>query len=208
MGPGSRPGNRTRVPEPRAQKPSSLPDGGVTLGVSGLRGTMVAEQRPVWGAGGVTLAEAAELRRWLESGANAVKRARGRLDAINVFPVADADTGTNMYLTLREGNRAVSDLPDDATHKEVVAAFARGALAWCARQLWRDRERVPERFLVVSGRARRPVCHVRGGHLRGSRRRRDRRVLRGWSPGRGHHPHRRQSRGRGRQGRRGTGRRA
>jgi len=76
----------------------------------------------------VTLAEAAELRRWLESGANAVKRARGRLDAINVFPVADSDTGTNMYLTLREGNRAIADLPADASHKEVVAAFARGAL--------------------------------------------------------------------------------
>jgi len=112
----------------RRQKPSSLPDGGVALGVSGPRGTMVAEQRPHRGAGGVTVAEAAELRRWLESGANAVKRARGRLDAINVFPVADADTGTNIYLTLREGNRAVADLPADATHKEVVAAFARGAL--------------------------------------------------------------------------------
>ena len=74
------------------------------------------------------MAEAAELRRWLDSGANAVKRARGRLDAINVFPVADADTGTNIYLTLREGNRAVSDLPLEASHKEVVAAFARGAL--------------------------------------------------------------------------------
>ena len=74
------------------------------------------------------MAEAAELRRWLDSGANAVKRARGRLDAINVFPVADADTGTNIYLTLREGNRAVGDLPLEATHKEVVAAFARGAL--------------------------------------------------------------------------------
>ena len=74
------------------------------------------------------MADAAELRRWLDSGANAVKRARERLDAINVFPVADADTGTNIYLTLREGNRAVGDLPKDATHKEVVAAFARGAL--------------------------------------------------------------------------------
>ena len=74
------------------------------------------------------MAEAAELRRWLDCGANAVKRARGRLDAINVFPVADSDTGTNIYLTLREGNRAVGDLPAEATHKEVVAAFARGAL--------------------------------------------------------------------------------
>lgn len=76
----------------------------------------------------MTPAEPHELRRWLSAGAHAVKRARERLDAINVFPVPDADTGTNMYLTLREGNRAVAKLPPSATHREVVAAFARGAL--------------------------------------------------------------------------------
>ena len=76
----------------------------------------------------MTPAEPHELRRWLVAGAQAVKRARERLDAINVFPVPDADTGTNMYLTLQEGNRAVAKLPATATHREVVAAFARGAL--------------------------------------------------------------------------------
>ncbi len=76
----------------------------------------------------MTDAESRDLRRWLASGAQAVKRARERLDAINVFPVPDADTGTNMYLTLQEGNRAVAKLPHSASHREVVAAFARGAL--------------------------------------------------------------------------------
>jgi len=76
----------------------------------------------------MTAAESRDLRRWLASGAQAVKRARERLDAINVFPVPDADTGTNMYLTLQEGNRAVAKLPQTASHREVVAAFARGAL--------------------------------------------------------------------------------
>ena len=76
----------------------------------------------------MTDAESRDLRRWLASGAQAVKRARKRLDAINVFPVPDADTGTNMYLTLQEGNRAVAKLPQSASHREVVAAFARGAL--------------------------------------------------------------------------------
>lgn len=76
----------------------------------------------------MTDAESRDLRRWLASGAQAIKRARGRLDAINVFPVPDADTGTNMYLTLQEGNRAVAKLPHTASHREVVAAFARGAL--------------------------------------------------------------------------------
>lgn len=76
----------------------------------------------------MSAAESRDLRRWLAQGAQAVKRARERLDAINVFPVADADTGTNMYLTLHEGNRAVAKLPRNASHREVVAAFARGAL--------------------------------------------------------------------------------
>lgn len=72
--------------------------------------------------------ESNDVRRWLDAGARAVKHARERLDAINVFPVADSDTGTNMYLTLQEGNRAVAKLGPEATHREVVAAFARGSL--------------------------------------------------------------------------------
>lgn len=74
------------------------------------------------------MSETANLRHWLESGAKAIKGARTRLDAINVFPVPDSDTGTNMYLTLQEGNRAISKLSHDASHREVVAAFVRGAL--------------------------------------------------------------------------------
>ncbi len=72
--------------------------------------------------------DSSDVRQWLTSGARAVKHARDRLDAINVFPVADSDTGTNIYLTLQEGNRAVARLGAEATHREVVAAFARGTL--------------------------------------------------------------------------------
>lgn len=97
-----------------------------------IRGTIVLAQllkiQLPQGFQGRTMAESAELRHWLESGAKAVKRAREKLDAINVFPVADSDTGTNLYLTLQEGNRAVAKLPASASHREVVAAFARGAL--------------------------------------------------------------------------------
>jgi uncharacterized protein len=56
---------------------------------------------------------------WLERNASAV-------NAINVFPVPDGDTGTNMALTLRaaveESMRAGASVPD------VVRALARGAL--------------------------------------------------------------------------------
>ncbi|MEP6464218.1 MAG: DAK2 domain-containing protein [Frankiaceae bacterium] len=37
--------------------------------------------------------------RWLVAGADALGSARGELDDINVFPVADGDTGTNLALT-------------------------------------------------------------------------------------------------------------
>ena len=74
------------------------------------------------------MSEAHALRRWLGSGLDAVHRSRGHLDAIIVFPVADSDTGTNVFLTLQEGNRAIARLPADASHRDVAAAFARGAL--------------------------------------------------------------------------------
>jgi hypothetical protein len=78
--------------------------------------------------GGAVTGGSSRLRHWIDSGTRAVLRERDRLDAINVFPVADSDTGTNLYLTLMEGNRAVARLPIDASHREVVAAFARGCL--------------------------------------------------------------------------------
>lgn len=42
----------------------------------------------------------AELRRWLVRSADALRRHRHRLDALNVYPVPDGDTGTNLHLTL------------------------------------------------------------------------------------------------------------
>jgi dihydroxyacetone kinase-like predicted kinase len=74
------------------------------------------------------VSDTASLRRWFDASSRAIKVARTRLDSINVFPVPDSDTGTNMYLTLQEGNRAVSKLAHDASHREVVAAYVRGAL--------------------------------------------------------------------------------
>ena len=37
----------------------------------------------------------------------ALGRAREEIDAINVYPVADGDTGTNLYLTLESATAAV-----------------------------------------------------------------------------------------------------
>jgi len=57
---------------------------------------------------------------WLEKSAPAV-------DALNVFPVPDGDTGTNMLLTLRSTVEEASRVPGDEAGK-TAQAMARGAL--------------------------------------------------------------------------------
>lgn len=56
----------------------------------------------------------------------ALGEARAEIDALNVFPVADADTGTNLYLTFEAAFRAI---PADApTALEALRAGVAGAL--------------------------------------------------------------------------------
>lgn len=50
------------------------------------------------------------------------------VDAINVYPVPDGDTGSNMSATLREAVERTRSLPEGATVGEVLATLARGAL--------------------------------------------------------------------------------
>ncbi|WP_307864852.1 DAK2 domain-containing protein [Myceligenerans salitolerans] len=76
----------------------------------------------------MTEIDAGLVRRWVRGATDALRRERAALDRVNVFPVADADTGTNLYLTLREGEHAVRAAPDDATGVELLAAAARAAL--------------------------------------------------------------------------------
>jgi uncharacterized protein len=67
------------------------------------------------------------LRRWCDLGLEALGVAREEIDALNVYPVPDNDTGTNLYLTFEAARQALVDAAPDSL---VVAlrAFARGAL--------------------------------------------------------------------------------
>lgn len=50
-----------------------------------------------------------------------------RLNAINIYPVADADTGTNLYLTVRSASQALAELePGDVG--TTIAAAGRAAM--------------------------------------------------------------------------------
>ncbi|MCS7070130.1 MAG: DAK2 domain-containing protein, partial [Anaerolinea sp.] len=57
---------------------------------------------------------------WLEKN-------KERVNRLNVFPVPDGDTGTNMFLTLRNAYREIADLQESHVGR-LSSAIARGAL--------------------------------------------------------------------------------
>jgi len=67
------------------------------------------------------------LLRMLRAGAAALRAQADAINAINVFPVPDGDTGTNMSLTMRAAVDAVSR-DDEASGTAVARAVASGAL--------------------------------------------------------------------------------
>lgn len=71
-------------------------------------------------------ADGATLLRMLESAAQQLSRGARTLNALNVFPVPDGDTGTNMLATVRAALAAAPSPPASAA--AVSAAFARGAM--------------------------------------------------------------------------------
>ncbi|TYB43304.1 DAK2 domain-containing protein [Actinomadura chibensis] len=72
--------------------------------------------------------DGAAVRRWCGVAADALARARTEIDALNVFPVPDGDTGTNMHLTVRAAADALDALPPGAGAPDAWRALARGAL--------------------------------------------------------------------------------
>jgi DAK2 domain fusion protein YloV len=67
----------------------------------------------------------AELRRATAAGLAALGRARAEIDALNIYPVPDADTGTNLYLTVEA---VLAALPDAEGPVDAMRAAVRGAL--------------------------------------------------------------------------------
>ncbi|CAM5705625.1 DAK2 domain-containing protein OS=Streptomyces tendae OX=1932 GN=GUR47_36885 PE=4 SV=1 [Streptomyces tendae] len=92
--------------------------------------------------------DALAVRTWCGLSLRALGQAREEIDAINVYPVADGDTGTNLYLTVEsavaaveavfaahevdEGRRDAGEAPRDADDgpslADAVGAMAHGAL--------------------------------------------------------------------------------
>ncbi|OQR59795.1 dihydroxyacetone kinase [Streptomyces maremycinicus] len=70
-----------------------------------------------------TFFDALAVRTWCGLALTALGRAREEIDAINVYPVADGDTGTNLYLTVESAATAV---------EAVFAGYEAGAAAGSA----------------------------------------------------------------------------
>ncbi len=72
-----------------------------------------------------------QLRDAFISGANSISNCRQQVDALNVFPVPDGDTGTNMSMTINAAKRELETLKDDPTveqvSKKAASALLRGA---------------------------------------------------------------------------------
>lgn len=67
------------------------------------------------------------VRAWAAGALTACRAARERIDAVNVFPVPDADTGSNVTLTVAGGVEAVGHATAGTDAAAVAATFARGA---------------------------------------------------------------------------------
>ena len=81
--------------------------------------------------------DAAALRQWAAGGLAALRRHQGEIDELNVFPVPDGDTGTNLVLTMTSAHQALAfdAVPgrhmaegDTTAHGRVLRLMARGAL--------------------------------------------------------------------------------
>ncbi|WP_036491055.1 DAK2 domain-containing protein, partial [Nocardioides sp. CF8] len=73
----------------------------------------------------------AALARFVEIATDALSGAREEIDALNVYPVPDGDTGTNMFLTISAARdaivQAVAQDPE-LDRLEAMRILARGAL--------------------------------------------------------------------------------
>ena len=68
-----------------------------------------------------------DLRQAFEVATRCLEKHRHSINALNVFPVPDGDTGTNMLLTMRSVNEQSSQTPGSSAGA-VTAAMAQGAL--------------------------------------------------------------------------------
>lgn len=72
--------------------------------------------------------DGAALRDMFLMGAAQLEKNKSTVDALNVFPVPDGDTGTNMSMTMQGAVKELRSMPETVTVGEVTSAVSKGAL--------------------------------------------------------------------------------
>lgn len=70
----------------------------------------------------------ADIRKCFLAGANALDARKKIINDLNVFPVPDGDTGTNMTMTIMSAAREVAALEEDADMQQLCKAISSGSL--------------------------------------------------------------------------------
>ena len=68
------------------------------------------------------------LRTWVERAVSALNEHRDEINALNVFPIPDSDTGSNMTHTMSAALAAIEDMPGTASTHDIAAALSKGAV--------------------------------------------------------------------------------
>ncbi len=84
--------------------------------------------RPATPVSGAHVLQGSTVRRWIALAEIVADQTRDLVDVLNVFPVPDADTGTNVLLTLRSASDALHRLGRAADAAQVARAAADGAV--------------------------------------------------------------------------------
>ena len=69
----------------------------------------------------------ATFRKMIIGGISLLDQNKQLVDSLNVFPVPDGDTGTNMFLTMKSAGNEVNNCPDNSI-KNLCESFSKGAL--------------------------------------------------------------------------------
>src|SRR5436190_1042533 len=124
--------------KPRVQRPDG--PGGCIRVSGGRRVLQTGAGNPRYAActskGGTVLEvlNAAAIRQWSAVCVQSLNAHRDDINRINVYPVPDSDTGTNLLNTMRDGLEALLRAPADARRSagSALGVLARGALAGAA----------------------------------------------------------------------------
>ena len=122
-----------KVPGPPGNR-SSVTDRPAGPQTRRRRGRVPAPARFPWVSSRLSRLDSESVARWATAARDALEAARAEIDELNVYPVPDGDTGTNMHLTVATAVESLTggDLGGDDTETptpgRLMSALAHGAL--------------------------------------------------------------------------------